>query len=230
MTQRHAWPISRDGYANEPRRIPRNEAPVKGHPDRRCQEVEITIEVKTDSVMRSRAQTIAIILSKYKKKQSARFAAKTPLTGYHGSNVGDITEFKSSYGAVEAWFTDDKKLASGYANEKTKALGGNATVYHATLQLKKPLKIKGDMNDKVTYVQMRKQTGLTFSGETKYGSETVDGIEQLFKRYEIITSPEFVAAAKKAGFDGVEVKEQGHSTWGVFDAKQASNITKRKSK
>lgn len=146
---------------------------------------------------------------------------KGQFSAYHGSNVAGITELASTYGAVTAWFSEHPNLAKEYAKAKTSFLGGTATVYEAKLTIQKPLMIKGDMNAKTTYREERERTGLEFT-VGKYGDEVVEGVEQKFTRYQIITSPEFVEAARAKGYDGLRVNEGGHITWGVFSPKQVT--------
>jgi hypothetical protein len=157
--------------------------------------------------------------AQHPRDEQGRFAA------YHGSNVSDIQEFKAAYGAIPGWFSGHQDLASGYADLKTRFLGGTATVYPVKLSIQNPIEIAGDMNAKTTYREERERTGLEFT-VGKYGDEIVEGVEQKYTRYEIVTSPEFVAAAKAKGYDGIKVNEGGHPTWGVFDSQQVVHAGK----
>ena len=137
-------------------------------------------------------------------------------TVYHGSNVPGLQKLDS--GGSFQWFTSEKKLASDYAKKKNEILGGKATIYSAKLGLKNPLLLSGDMNDRITANEFRKETGIDFpeiiyAGES---SEFVDGYEQKWGRYQLATNHRFAEEIRKRGHDGVVVREQGHWTVGVL--------------
>ena len=80
------------------------------------------------------------------------------------------------------------------------------------VQLQNPLILTKDMNTKATVEEIRKDSGLNF--RTPQDVE-VDGAYRV-KRWQVVTSPEFVDAAKAAGYDGIRVTEGGKMTWGIF--------------
>ena len=84
-----------------------------------------------------------------------------PLLVYHGTNAYDeladegeeaIAQFNSHIN----WFSPDEYLASGYATKDGRKIE-NAAIYPAYLSIKNPFVVKGDLNDKVTYAEARKE-------------------------------------------------------------------------
>jgi len=142
-----------------------------------------------------------------------------PMVVYHGTGELGIKEFNTETGA---WFSTKPALADKYSGAKSYGEGQSPTVYPVFLKIEKPVVIKKDMNDKSTYAEIRKLTGLNFT-VGKYGDEVVDGTEQKFLVHRIIHTPEFVAAAKAAGYDGVKVNEGKIPTFAVFDPKQVKS-------
>jgi hypothetical protein len=139
-----------------------------------------------------------------------------PLVVLHGTGETGIEEFRTD---PVAWFGVTSVLADQYSGAKSWNEGQYPTVYPVWLSVKKPITLKFNMNDKMTYAEARKATGLEFT-VGKYGDEEVDGVPQKFKAYQIIASPGFVEAAQKAGYDGIKVKEGKSWTWGVFKPEQ----------
>lgn len=136
--------------------------------------------------------------------------------GHHGTNVAGLQTLAATHSPVAAWFSASKKLATEYADAKQRLLGGTRTVYTKKVRVRNPYVVHGDLNDKLTYAQWRKETGLpTVPG--KYGSETSEeGVEQVFKRYHFILNDSTMAELRKRGHDSVLAKEGGVETLGVF--------------
>ena len=125
---------------------------------------------------------------------------------YHGSRAGGLRTLQSPRKPIPAWFAEQPSLADAYA------WGGAGTVYRPQrpVQLQNPLVLTKDMNTKAKLDDIRKDSGLRF--------RTPREMDEAYKvkRWEAVTSPEFVEAAKAAGYDGIRVTEGGHTTWGLF--------------
>jgi hypothetical protein len=141
--------------------------------------------------------------------------AGKPAIVYHGTGEladdgGAIQEFQTF---SPAWFAKEPSTADIYANVK----GGSPTVYPAYLDVKNPLEIKVDMN-----APMSGKGGAIRSVLRDIGlDEDVDfpGWESS-DVWQIVSSSKFMEAAQNAGYDGIQVKEAGVDTFGVFDPSQ----------
>lgn len=142
-----------------------------------------------------------------------------PLVVYHGTNKTDTLADEPGralrqFDSYVNWFTADPYQASGYATQDGREIEGAAT-YPVFLSLQKPLRLRGDLNDKTTYAEFRKETGLNVQ-PGPYEDEVIDGVEQSIPRWWITNSPNFADVAELAGYDGVIAEEGGELTYGVF--------------
>jgi hypothetical protein len=134
-----------------------------------------------------------------------------PMVVYHGTKAfeeyGDQEgEAISQFAGLPNWFAEEPYTASGYA-------GAEGTMYPVYLSLKKPLKIANfDMND---------DAAMAYPLARRLGVD----IPSLYlpsdaKAYNVVSSPQFVEAAQKAGYDGIEVKEGDYRTFAAFEPTQ----------
>lgn len=135
-----------------------------------------------------------------------------PKVLYHGSRSAEnLRTLQSPRSPISAWFAEEKALPLRYG----------PTLYRPQrpVELRRPLILTKDMNKTATLDDIRKDSGLNFPTptETDMGQRFPRwGETQKVKRWQVVTSPEFVEAAKAAGYDGVRVTEGGHMTWGLF--------------
>lgn len=134
-----------------------------------------------------------------------------PPVMYHGSGAERLRTLQSPYKPIPAWFAEQPALAETYA--------GAGTLYRPQrpVALRNPLVLTKDMNTRGTLDQIRKDSGLNFPTprETAIG-EPIEEAQKVM-RWEVVNTPEFVEAARAAGYDGVRVTERGHMTWGLFE-------------
>ena len=151
-----------------------------------------------------------------------------PLLMFHGTNAHDeladegeeaIAQFNSHIN----WFSPDEYLASGYATKDGKRIE-NAAIYPAYVSIKNPFVVKGDLNDKVTYAEARKEFGLNVR-PGPYSDEIIDGIEQEVPKWWIVNSINFKDLAEQKGFDGVKAYENKTLTYGAFYPNQIKSAT-----
>jgi len=139
-----------------------------------------------------------------------------PLVVYHGTKAFDEYGDKEGeairqFAGFPNWFAEEPYTASGYA-------GAEGTMYPVYLSIKKPLTITNfDMNDdaKAAYA-LAKQLGVDIP--TLY-------LPKDAKAYNVVSSPQFVEAAQKAGYDGIKVKEGDYNTYAAFDPIQIKSAT-----
>ena len=151
---------------------------------------------------------------KWFDKSAVVDADGNPQVVYHGTNLED--EYSEEGGAFQQfagrpnWFATEPYTAEGYAR------GAGATMYPAYLSIKNPLRLNFDMNsDASAAFKVAQDLGLNIEHLAQ---------RQPSKAYEIIRSDEFVDAAEKAGFDGIEVNEGGYKTYGAFKPNQIKSI------
>jgi hypothetical protein len=139
-----------------------------------------------------------------------------PLVVYHGTKAFDEygdTEGEAirQFSGLPNWFAEEPYTASGYA-------GAEGTMYPVYLSIKKPLTITNfDMND---------------DAQVAYGLAKRLGVDipSLYlptdaKAYNVVSSPQFVEAAQKAGYDGIKVKEGDYNTYAAFEPTQIKSAT-----
>jgi hypothetical protein len=139
-----------------------------------------------------------------------------PLVVYHGTKAFDEYGDKEGeairqFAGLPNWFAEEPYTASGYA-------GAEGTMYPVYLSIKKPLTITNfDMNDdaKAAYA-LAKQLGVDIP--TLY-------LPADAKAYNVVSSPQFVEAAQKAGYDGIKVKEGDYNTYAAFEPIQIKSAT-----
>ena len=139
-----------------------------------------------------------------------------PLVVYHGTKAFDEYGEKEGeairqFAGLPNWFAEEPYTASGYA-------GAEGTMYPVYLSIKKPLTITNfDMNDdaKAAYA-LAKQLGVDIP--TLY-------LPKDAKAYNVVSSPQFVEAAQKAGYDGIKVKEGDYNTYAAFEPTQIKSAT-----
>jgi hypothetical protein len=139
-----------------------------------------------------------------------------PLIVYHGTKAFDEYGEKegdaiSQFAGLPNWFAEEPYTASGYA-------GAEGTMYPVYLSIKKPLTITNfDMNDdaEVAYA-LAKRLGVDIP--TLY-------LPADAKAYNVVSSPQFVEAAQKAGYDGIKVKEGDYNTYAAFEPTQIKSAT-----
>jgi len=139
-----------------------------------------------------------------------------PMVVYHGTKAFDEYGDKEGeairqFAGLPNWFAEEPYTASGYA-------GAEGTMYPVYLSIKKPLAITNfDMNDdaQAAYA-LAKRLGVD--------------IPSLYlpsdaKAYNVVSSPQFVEAAQKAGYDGIKVKEGDYNTYAAFEPTQIKSAT-----
>jgi hypothetical protein len=150
-----------------------------------------------------------------------------PLVVYHGTNQEDDNTTDGAIGQFldwrPIWFTVDPYQASGYATQDGRSQN-NAAIYPAYLAIRKPFRVRGDMNDKITWADARTEMGLDVR-PGPYGDEVIDGVEQEVPKWWVVHSASFAEAAEAAGFDGVYAVEGGTPTYAAFKPTQIKSAT-----
>jgi len=134
-----------------------------------------------------------------------------PLVVYHGTKAFEEYGEKegeaiSQFAGFPNWFAEEPYTASGYA-------GAEGAMYPVYLSIKKPLTITNfDMND---------DADAAYAMAKRFGVD-IDSLylPQDAKAYNIVSSPQFVEAVQKAGYDGIKVKEGDYNTYAAFEPTQ----------
>jgi hypothetical protein len=132
-------------------------------------------------------------------------------TVWHGTGGKAISQFTGT-----SWFSSKRGLLARY--------GGEQGVVSAKIRLRNPLDLtkdkRFDMDEAIDAVDVYKAAGLPESPSAKYRYGR--------PAYQTVNSPEFIEAAKMKGYDGIKVRENGTTTYAVFDpsdVKSADPIT-----
>ena len=145
---------------------------------------------------------------------------------YHGSNqpgyiVGSGKfEHIEPYHSTIHWFADDPNLADKYTSGYAENYGDQGAIFPAYLQVKNPLTVPFDMNDKVSkdVWDFAKSIGVDKSEVSNWRKE--NDLSDVNDVWHIVNTPQFRSAAQQQGFDGISAKEKGTHTWGVFEPTQ----------
>lgn len=148
-----------------------------------------------------------------------------PRLVYHGTSA-DFTVFKPG----AAWFSESPQHASRYAVETAEKAGkmtGRSAldvagmagmemqVMPVYLAIRNPLEIPVGMNmPPPKAIDLARKLGLS-GGQFRKAT----------KVWEVVNSPAFIEAARKAGYDGVRAQEGDAVTWAAFDATQIKSAT-----
>lgn len=135
---------------------------------------------------------------------------------YHGTTAHDEYADKEGqafkqFAGRPTWLAEEPYTAGGYSK-------GTGSTYPVYAQLKKPLKLPFDAND---------------DAEKAYGAARMLGVDvEHIKRmhnpekaWEVVNHPSFIDAAENAGYDGIQIKEGGYKTHGVFDPRKIKSAT-----
>jgi len=131
------------------------------------------------------------------------------LPAFHGTNATRIAEPKSKLsGMVDrthfpGWFSEKPELANYYATARGE---GNPSVLPVNLNIKKPLSLNFDMNDKAD---------AAYEAVKKLGLDP-DFYPELANKnwaHEVVNTYTFKKAAQEAGFDAIKVLEDGAITY-----------------
>lgn len=165
-----------------------------------------------------------------------------PLVVYHGTSrdltVFDPGQSRSGAAGPAGWFSRNTGLASDYAQgtSRLRRRAGEEVaeqVYPAYLKVDNPLRINVDANRKLVHGELEERVGFTFDSieykptgppirvfrdDGQYPYET-----QKREVHRYVNSPEFMAAAREAGYDGIQIFERGMETWAPFDSEQVKS-------
>lgn len=130
---------------------------------------------------------------------------------YHGTKAHDdyAEEAGQAFGQFTGkptWLAKEPYTASGYS-------AGTGSTYPVHAQVKKPLALRFDANDKASKA---------FPVAKRFGVD-VDHMISTRKpesAWEVINDPAFVDAVEAAGHDGLSITEDGYQTYGVFDPRK----------
>ena len=131
------------------------------------------------------------------------------IPAFHGTNIPKIaapgTKLSEMYDRTHfpGWFSENPELANYYAIARGE---GNPSVIPVNLNIKKPLKLNFDMNDRAeSAIDAVKKLGLD-----------VDFYPELRDKkwaHEIVNTYTFKKAAQEAGYDAIQVMEDGYKTY-----------------
>jgi hypothetical protein len=128
---------------------------------------------------------------------------------FHGTNAARIAEPKSKLSEMvdrthfPGWFSEKPELANYYAIARGE---GNPNVLPVNLDIKKPLSLNFDMNDKAD---------AAYEAVKKLGLDP-DFYPELRNKnwaHEVINTYTFKKAAQEAGYDAIKVLEDGGITY-----------------
>lgn len=139
-----------------------------------------------------------------------------PLVVYHGTKAFDEYgeqegEAIRQFAGLPNWFAEEPYTASGYA-------GAEGTMYPVYLSIKKPLSI--------TNFEMNDDASAAYALANSLGVDIASlYLAKEAKAYNVVSSPQFVEAAQKAGYDGIKVKEGDYNTYAAFEPTQIKSAT-----
>jgi hypothetical protein len=149
---------------------------------------------------------------------SAVDEAGRPRVMYHGTSATDIEEFAPESGI--SWFAPETETPVAYAmNRAAVSRKGAPNLMPVYLRTSSPIKISGDLNDKVSFGDVNKRTGLAL---TAFDPDFEVGRN---KMWEALRETDFTDRAAESGYDAVMASEGGRQTMGVFDAGQIKSAT-----
>jgi hypothetical protein len=131
------------------------------------------------------------------------------ISAYHGTSTDKIAYPETKLSDMvdrthfPGWFTENPELANYYATARNE---GNPTVLPVNLNIKKPLKLNFDMNDR---------SDSAYEAVKKLGLDPEFYPELANKNWahEVINTYTFKKAAQEAGFDAIQVMEDGYKTY-----------------
>jgi hypothetical protein len=131
------------------------------------------------------------------------------ISAYHGTSTDKIAYPETKLSDMvdrthfPGWFTENPELANYYATARNE---GNPTVLPVNLNIKKPLKLNFDMNDRAdSAYEAVKKLGLD--------PEFYPELANKNWAHEVINTYTFKKAAQEAGFDAIQVMEDGYKTY-----------------
>jgi len=131
-----------------------------------------------------------------------------PRVVHHGAFTNDIAERFYVFDGLEAigWFAEDMELAERY--------NINDWMYDVYLSIQKPFYLEGDMNDDITKEEFEERIGfkLRYSALDKYKGNDEGKVWE----YVGNTVTSFQQQLREQGYDGINVREAGFTTWGVI--------------
>ena len=134
---------------------------------------------------------------------------KFNVPAFHGTGISKIAYPENKLSEMvdrthfPGWFTESPELANYYAIARNE---GNPTVLPVNLNIKKPLKLNFDMNDR---------SDMAYEAVKKLGLDPEFYPELVGKNWahEIVNTYTFKKAAQEAGYDAIQVLEDGHKTY-----------------
>ena len=134
-----------------------------------------------------------------------------PLVVYHGTLASEPIDRFQGLESV-GWFAESPKLAERYASTYVDFSGSiyaeeDAALYPVYLSIQRPLRLDFDMNDPADVaLAVAKELGVGLAGG--------------YEAHEVINDSRIMAAALKAGYDGIQVQEDGVWTWAPLSSDQ----------
>jgi N12 class adenine-specific DNA methylase len=149
----------------------------------------------------------------------------SPRVTYHGTGV-DITQFDGL--ELPGWFTESTALAEKYSNRplyhdedlNSDTNLANPNIVPVYLSIQWPVVLDFDMNQPMTAEEVFAAAGLPESSLPRYMRGNEPDMAWL-----TVNSIQFANAARAAGYDGIKVHEEGHTTWAIFSPEQAKSAT-----
>ena len=131
---------------------------------------------------------------------------------FHGTRKSEEFQQFNGRNLIAGWFTPVEDRAKRYSQQDftlpVKLKDGQ--LLEVNINLKNPLVIPFDANDRKTRDQMREVPGL---------ENIIQGRDNVVMHaYHYLLDSDVIAALEKAGYDGISITEEGDQTYAVFSA------------
>ena len=156
-----------------------------------------------------------------------------PLVVYHGTDAPEFTVFRNNQ--YSHWFAENNKLAERY---KGRGHGGFPRLVATFLSIRNPLVISADANTAASpesFARIMKELSSLRTeknvNDNQQFTKILDdiGYAKTIPKdasiHHIVHSEEFMRLAYAAGYDGINIKEWGDSTWAVANPAQIKSAT-----
>jgi hypothetical protein len=145
---------------------------------------------------------------------------------FHGSNVPEgIVEDKqfAHYGPDSSeihWFSESPEHANEYTYKYLESEGDQGAIFPVNLQIKKPLEIPFNMNQRAdsAFKDHIRKLGIYPSSIEEWAQ--MNDLSKPSKVWQFVNTPVFREIAQRRGFDGIKVQERDFATWGTFEPTQ----------
>jgi hypothetical protein len=174
------------------------------------------------------AQVVDVLPKKEASKNLEKFVKPSAVKRrvFHGSNFPeDIVEdnqfahYRPDSSEIH-WFSESPDHANEYTYKYMENEGDQGAIFPANLQIKKPLELPFNMNDRAdrSFKDHIRNLGFYPSEIEEWAS--MNELSKPSKVWQYVNTPVFREIAKKKGFDGLKVQEREFTTWGAFEPTQ----------